>query len=60
MKTIRINALVRPLTRGLTACVSGIQHLLMKAVLAASVQLCLFTARVLLDANKDQQASQSF
>jgi hypothetical protein len=60
MKNIRINALVRPLIRSLTACVSGIQHLLMKAALAASVQLCLFTARVLLDTNKDRQASQSF
>lgn len=66
MKSSFLNQLIRPFYspfhRGLVACVSSLQHLLMKAAVAVSLKLCLFTARVLLGstASARQQASQSF
>jgi hypothetical protein len=56
------NRLFRPLKSGLARCVYLFQHLLMKAAVAFSLKLCLFTARILLGANDraDQQTSQSF
>ena len=62
MKNSFLNPLIRPFYRGLVACVSSLQHLLMRAAVAVSLKLCLFTARVLLGstASSRQQASQSF
>ena len=62
MKSSFLNQLIRRFHRGLVGCVSSLQHLLMRAAVAASLKLCLFTARVLLgsSAGSRQQASQSF
>ncbi len=62
MKSFLLNRLVLPFTRGLANCLYSLQHLLMKAAVAFSLKLCLFTARVLLGAGNrnHQQTSQSF
>ncbi len=62
MKSFFLTRLLRPLASGLASCLSSLQHLLMKAAVAFSLKLCLFTARVLLgaDTRTRQQASQSF
>ena len=63
MKSSFLNQLIRPLYSpfysGLVVCVSSLQHLLMRAAVAVSLKLCLFTARVLLGstASSRQQAS---
>ncbi len=58
------NQLVSPfyatVQKGLFGSVSYVQHLLMKAAVATSLKLCLFTARVLLGSTSKQQPSQSF
>ncbi|KPQ32901.1 MAG: hypothetical protein HLUCCA11_20225 [Phormidesmis priestleyi Ana] len=51
MKSYLSNQLVRPLQSGLLRCASSVQHLLMKAAVAFSLKLCLFTAKVLLGSN---------
>jgi hypothetical protein len=62
MKSFFLNRLVLPLTSGLANGMYSLQHLLMKAAVAFSLKLCLFTARVLLNADDrpQQRASQSF
>lgn len=40
--------------------IHAIQRMLMKAAVAVSLKLCLFTARVLLNTYSRQEASQSF
>ncbi len=39
---------------------SYLQHLLMRAAVATSLKLCLFTARTLLSSTPKQRAGQSF
>ena len=58
------NQLVSPfyttIQKGLFGSVSYIQHLLMKAAVATSLKLCLFTARILLGSRSKPQPSRSF
>ena len=56
------NRITGPLKTSLVAGVSYLQHMLMKAAVAISLKLCLFTARVLLNTSpaQNRQASQSF
>ena len=56
------NSLTTSLQASLAKGVSAFQHMLMKAAVAVSLKLCLFTARVLLNASPAShgRASQSF
>lgn len=61
MKTFLSSRLVQGLCDGLVAGVSAVQHLCMKLAVAVSLQLCLFTARVLLGSSSDRNhAGQAF
>lgn len=57
-----LGKLIRPIQSGVLGCVSSLQHVLMAVAVAASLKLCMFTARVLLSANAEarQQANQPF
>lgn len=46
--------------KSLFGSVSYVQHLLMKAAVATSLKLCLFTARILLGSTAKPQPSRSF
>ncbi len=56
MKSILSSRLIQSLGRGLGYCVSSLQHLLMRAAVAISLKLCLFTARTLLNASARPQS----
>ncbi|MGC1306789.1 MAG: hypothetical protein WA885_06140 [Phormidesmis sp.] len=62
MHSLRTNRFVQSLQAVVFGCVSRVQHLLMKAAIAFSLKLCLFTAKVLLNsASADsRQPSRSF
>ena len=67
MKLFSFDRLItNPLTTSLQASlakgVSAFQHMLMKAAVAASLKLCIFTARVLLNSSPAShgRTSQSF
>jgi len=56
MKSLLSSRLIQSLGLGFGYCVSSVQHLLMKAAVAVSLKLCLFTARILLNASARSQA----
>ncbi|MGB3297316.1 MAG: hypothetical protein WBA76_03525 [Phormidesmis sp.] len=62
MKGFFFNRLISSFQKGLGLCIAALQHLLMKAAVAVSLKLCLFTARVLMGAKSSsrQPAGQSF
>jgi len=59
MKTFLSSRLVQGFSAGLFGCVSAAQHLCMKAAVAVSLKLCMFTVRVLLGAAARDGARQA-
>ncbi len=55
MNSILSSRLIQSFSNGLGYCVSALQHLLMKAAVAISLKLCMFTARVLLNSTGRNQ-----
>ncbi|MEL6603589.1 MAG: hypothetical protein AAFP20_10245 [Cyanobacteria bacterium J06614_10] len=60
MQTFPASRLTTSFFTAIRSGIGAIQHVLMKAAVAISLKLCLFTARVLLNAYSRQGASQSF
>jgi len=60
MKLFLDSRLVKPVIAGLGSCIHHVQHIVMKAAVAVSLKLCLFTARLLLDSSARNRAGQSF
>ena len=60
MKAFLASRLANSVVKALSHCAYFLQHLLMKLAVAVSLQLCLFTARVLLASSARRRASQSF
>jgi hypothetical protein len=56
-----LNRIVNLVKAGVVSCLSYIQHLVMKAAVAISLKLCIFTAQVLLNASSQsrEQIGQS-
>ncbi|MEM6869001.1 MAG: hypothetical protein AAF528_11545 [Cyanobacteria bacterium P01_C01_bin.121] len=52
------NGLAHRVAAGISAGVSVLQHLCMKAAVAISLKLCMFTARVLLGAAEQNRSEQ--
>lgn len=60
MKFLLNGRLVQSVAKALGYCAHYAQHVLMKAAVAVSLKLCLFTARTLLQSSAQEQASQSY
>lgn len=60
MQTFSASRLTTSLFAGIRFGIHAVHHMLMRAAVAISLKLCLFTARVLLNSYARQGASQSF
>ena len=60
MKAFLDSRLIKPVMKGVQLCAYTAGHLLMKAAIAVSLKLCMFTARVLMGPSTQSRTSQSF